>query len=417
MVAGARPSIYAVLDIGTVEAKALLVLVEGEKAGIVGAGRMGHQPGAIVNGSLADVKIAARACEQALAQAEAQTEVIVGERLVADKALLGISGPSLSSVCRSLEMRRPRPLEAMTENELRHAVQRAERAVLQQARDDLAHTGRQSDAAVGLVDADILHLAVDGERVINSIALKGAVVDVRLSNVLVPKAYLAAFSALANELELEMAAIACGACAVARIAHVTGRGDAIIVDVGGDCTDVLLVRNGGLEAIRTLPLAGAVVTRRVSRTLGIPPAGAEEVKRAYCANRLDQERCQELRTAIGVDVAAWLEALQAALRDMAGHGELPAQVFLCGGGAALPDVQRAARTSRWMGALPFARQPQVAMAQPGLQSNIVDLTHAASGEAYIVPASLAAWLVSSLRPAASGPQRILRQALHGMDLL
>ena len=343
--------------------------------------------------------------------------MIIGERLVADKAVLGISGPRLSSVCRSLEMRRPRPSEAMTESELRNAVQRAERAVLQQACDDLAQAGQASDAVVGLVDADILHLAVDGERVVNAVALKGAIVDVRLSNVLAPKAYLAAVSALANELELELAATVCGACAVARTVHMSGRGDAIIVDVGGDCTDVLLVRHGGLEAIRSLPLAGAAVTRRVGRTLGVPPAGAEEVKRAYCAKRLDDKRCEELATAISADIKAWLEALQDALGDMAGQGELPAQIFMCGGGAALPDVQSAARTHRWMSALPFARQPQVALAQPGLRSNVVDLTHAASGEAFVVPASLAAWLVSSLRPAASTPQRILRQALHGMDLL
>ena len=37
MVTGAKPSIYAVLDIGSVDAKALLVIVEGDKAGIVGA--------------------------------------------------------------------------------------------------------------------------------------------------------------------------------------------------------------------------------------------------------------------------------------------------------------------------------------------------------------------------------------------
>jgi cell division protein FtsA len=116
-------------------------------------------------------------------------------------------------------------------------------------------------------------------------------------------------------------------------------------------------------------------------------------------------------------VAAWLEALQATLKDMAGHGELPAQVFLCGGGAALPDVHRAARSHRWMQALPFARQPQVTTVQPGLQSNVVDLTHAAGSDAFVVPASLAAWLVQSLRPANSAPHRILKQVLHGMNLL
>ena len=56
MVSGAKPSIHAVLDIGTVEAKALIVLVEGDRAGIVGVGRRGHEPGAIVNGSLADAR-------------------------------------------------------------------------------------------------------------------------------------------------------------------------------------------------------------------------------------------------------------------------------------------------------------------------------------------------------------------------
>lgn len=416
MLAGNRPDLYAILDIGTVEAKALLVLIDGEKATLVGAGRQAHQPGAIANCSVADARLAATSCEAALAQAEAQTETVVGEKLVADRAVVGISGPMLTSTCLSMTVRRPRPQDKLTEAELRAVIQRAERLVLQKARETMAREAITSDVEVGLVDADILHVHMDGVPLTTTVALTGAQIDVRLSNILAPVGYLAMINSLVATLEMEPVAILAGCSAMTHMPVIAARGDGLIIDVGGECTDVVLVRQGGVENVQTLLMGGMSFTRRIARTLGVPMNAAEDIKKDYSNGRLEQERAAEIHTAIAPDVHTWIDGVQALLEEMARHEDLPAHMYLAGGGAALPDIERAVRLHPWLRVLSFVRSPQVAVLQ-AKSAGLTDSTRHAGGPGQVVPVSLAAWVVQSTRhETASMSQRILQQVIHGMGL-
>ena len=409
---GGRPNLYAVLDIGTTEAKALIVLVDKGKAIVVGAGRQPHQDGAIADASLADVTLAALACEQALAQAENLTEEVVGEKLVADHAVVGLSGPMLKSTCVSLALRRARPQQRISNRELQGIVQRAQRLALQQAREVMAEDRASAGIQVGLVDAVITRIMVDGYAVHSAIGAQGAQVEVCLSNVFAPTAYLVMASSVAARLDLETMAILSGVSSVAHMPSVVSRGDAIVVDIGGECTDVALVRRGGIESLQSLPLGGMSFTRRVSRTLGVPLAAAEETKRKYAEGRLDQSRTMELRLAFASDIQALVDGLRGMLKGMAGHNELPAHIFLSGGGSVLPDIQQAIRSHPWIHVLPFARHPQMTILQPRSIPNLNDGTRRL-GDVFGVPACLAACAVSQ---ADDAPQRILKQVLHGMGL-
>jgi cell division ATPase FtsA len=411
-----RPDLYAVLDIGTCEAKALLILVDHEQAAIIGAGKQAHEAGAIHQGSLNDARIAVKSCELALAQAEAQTETVAGEKLVADRVVIGISGPMLKSSCLSLPVRRPYAQDHISESEARSIVQRAERLVLQQARATMAEEMGGRDIEVGLVDADIHRILIDGYPVTNFLGATGEDVDVRLSNVFAPVAYLAAVSSVATQLDLQPVAILAGACAVARMAYITGRGDAIVIDGGGESTDIVLSRHGGIESIATLPLGSMSLTRKVMRTLGIPLAAAEDVKQKYAAGKLDQERTAELRNALAGDIQTWIDGIQALLEGMVKKEYLPASIYLSGGAAALPDLARALDAHPWLLSLPFAHQPQVTVIQSRF-AGLTDSTHKASGASFTVPVALASWAVQSARArTAKTPERLLKTVLNGMGL-
>ncbi len=417
LLSGGRPDIYAVLDIGTVEAKALLVVVEGDQASIVGAGRQAHQPGAVVNGILADAAIAARSCEAALARAEAQTETVAGETLVADRAIVGLCGPMLTGICLTLTTHRPRAHERMSEGELRSIIQRAERLVVQQAHTQIAAQTGGSAAEVGLVSADLIHVLVDGYPITHSVAVTGAQVDVRLSNIFASAASLADVNAVVTALDLEPVAVLSGCCALARLPAVGGRGDALVLDIGGECTDLALVRPGGIASLQTLPMGGASFTRRIGRALGIAGPAAEEIKKAYAGGRLDQARAAQLWAAMADDVHTWIDGIQALLEETAKREDLPAHIVVGGGGAALPDMERAIRLHPWTRLLSFERSPQVTLATSRWPVGLTDRTQQAGGHDFAVPAALAAWAVQLARPTSvSTPQRILQQVVHGMGL-
>lgn len=417
---GSQPDLYAILDIGTVEAKALLLLVEGERAAIVGAGKHPYEAGAMARGQVADLKLATDACERALSQAETESETVVGEKLVADKVVVGIPGSMLVSVAESLSVRRLRPQQPLTEKELRGIVLRAERAVLQEGRELAAKGpgGSGSEMDVGLIDADILHVVIDGLPLGTLSSTRGAQVDMRVCTLFAPADYLKTIGLLAHALELEVTAVRSTTCAIARAPYVTGRGDAIIVDVGGECTDVVVVRHGGIDGLRSMPLGAVAFTRRTGRAFGVPLPAAEEIKRAYAGGQLDAERSAELRSALASDVSTWIGGVQAALAELAADNDLPAAMYVSGGGAALPDVERALRKQRWLHVLPFAHEPQVTMLRAAVMSGLEDQAHLANSDSFVGALALATRTARSARTGpTSQPQQALNHVLHGMGLL
>lgn len=411
-----RPDLYAILDIGTCDAKALLILVDGEQAAIIGVGKQPHAAGAIENGSLNDTRLACQACEAALSEAEAQSEAEVGEKMVADRVVVGLNGPMLKSASLTFSTHRPQPRTRLTEAELRAIVQRAERLLLQQAREIMGREMVGQDIEIGLVDAEIQRILIDGYAVSNAVGVTGENVDVRLSNTFAPAAYLAAAGSIATALEMEPVAIRAGACSVTHLPYIAGRGDAIVIDAGGQSTDIVLARHGGIESIASVPLGGVALTRRVARTLGVPPAAGEDLKKSYAAAGLDQARMAELGSALAGDVQAWVDALVDALGAMAGKEDLPASIYLSGGAAMLPDLEHCLRAQPWLRLLPFEHPPQVTLLQPRVAA-LTDSTRRASDPSFVAAVALAAWIVQATRTrAANTPQRLLNHVLTGMGL-
>ncbi len=413
LLSGGQIQLWAVLDIGTVEAKALVVLVEDDRASIVGVGREVHGQEPVRDGAIADTQALAGACEKALAMAEAVTETVVGDKLVADRAVIGIAGPLLKSTYITLSAPRVRPMTSISEGELTALLHRAERLALQQARGELAMEMATPAPDVGLVDAELVQVLVDGYRVSSPVRLQGKQLEVRVSNVFAPLDYLAAVSSVATTLELEATAVVAGSCLVGRV---LGRGDGIIIDIGGACTDVVLHRGGGVERMGTLPIGGLAFTRQVARALGVPVAAAEEIKRSYSSGRLASSRAEEVHPAVVAGVRTWLDGVQTLLEEMAARDPLPPRIFLCGGGDALPDLGRATRSHPWARVLPFTRYPDIVLLQPNMVMGPVDRTGRLVGEAFVVPAALAAWAVQMTREEVALPQRALRSALHRMGL-
>ena len=158
-------------------------------------------------------------------------------------------------------------------------------------------------------------------------------------------------------------------------------------------------------------------TNRIAHTLGVPLNAAEEIKKNYSSGRLDQDRTAELRSAIAGDVQTWLDGVQALLEAMSRQDDLPAHMYLGGGGAALPDIERAMRLHSWLTVLSFVRSPQVSVLQAKSITGLTDSTRHAGGPGHAVPVSLAALAVQPARTqTANAPQRILQQVIHGMGL-
>src|SRR5260370_4632428 len=115
-----------------------------------------------------------------------------------------------------------------------------------------------SEVNVKLVHSAITSVMVDGYAVSNPLDFQGRVLDITVFNTFAPLTHIGALQTIAQDLDLELAAMVAEPYALARgcatdeIYEFGG----VFIDVCGGTTDVALVRNGGISGTRVVALPG-----------------------------------------------------------------------------------------------------------------------------------------------------------------
>ena len=101
--------------------------------------------------------------------------------------------------------------------------------------------------------------------------------------------------------------------------------------------------------------------------------------------------------------------------DLAAGELLPGRVFLCGGGAQLPEIAAALDGDAWWRRLPFARRPQVRALSPDEVVGIQDGTGRLTTRQDVTPMALAhqALLINATGNVA---ERAMRGAVRSLEL-
>jgi cell division protein FtsA len=165
-------------------------------------------------------------------------------------------------------------------------------------------------------------------------------------------------------------------------------GGALFIDVGGGTTDVALVRQGGVEGTRMFALGGRAFTKSLADRLELPFQRAEELKVDF-AKGVEVERLELVGQVVGEDVAVWTAGVELVLEEFGKEGLLPGRIYLCGGGARLPQIGQALSRPEFARGLPFARPPQVEAIAPGQVARIADATQLLVDEQDVPPLGLA----------------------------
>src|SRR5439155_8860767 len=194
----------------------------------------------------------------------------------------------------------------------------------------------------------------------------------------------------ASQLDLELLEIVAEPYAVARVlgSEQVRQAGALFVDVGGGTTDVALVRGGGIEGTRMFALGGRAFTKSLADRLDLPFARAEQLKVDY-ARGLLVERHDDVARIVGEDVAVWAAGVGLVMEELSGGDLLPGRIYMCGGGAALPEIPTALRGEAFWRHLPFSRPPEVTLITPDQVKALTDETHLLVDQQAVTPMGLA----------------------------
>ncbi|MEK9155730.1 MAG: cell division FtsA domain-containing protein, partial [Patescibacteria group bacterium] len=375
------------LDIGTEFVKVLIFRIEDTKAHIIGAGRQRQRLSDMQGGKVTDISGVIENCEKALEQAYNQA------RVLPKQCVIGIAGELVKGSTVNVHYKRDDPKAKIDLKELKYIIEQVQAKSFEKTRSELVWETGYSEIDVKLVNSAIVDVRIDGYRVTNPLGFQGRDVSVGIFNAFAPIVHSGALQTIAEDLGLDLLAIAAEPYAVARCVGLDDSTEfsAIFIDVGGGTTDIAVVRGGGLEGTKMFALGGRVFTKSIADTCDLSFVEAEKLKIDYSLGQLDKDSLERNRIAkvIEADCEVWLSGVELALEEFANVDLLPSRILLCGGGSLLPEMREHLAKKGWVKNLPFAKPPKVDFIKPEQVAAVVDETDQLQDAQDVTPMALA----------------------------
>lgn len=380
------------LDIGTEFVKALVVKINSEtkKGEVVGVNFEPQKISHMIAGAVTDISGVSLTCKKAIEQAqkEAQTKV--------SQAVIGIAGEFVKGATLTFSHLREEAEQKIELPELKNIIQKVQWKAFNKIRQDLAEETGISEIEVKLINAAVVDVKIDGYQVTNPLGFQGKEIILSIFNAYAPLIHLGALNSIAKELKLELLFVAAEPYAIAKSVQIDYRGDAVFVDIGGGTTDIAVLRQGGLEGIKSIALGGRAFTKRLAENLGVGFDEAEQIKLKYSQGELSSLVKKKISQLFGPDINIWLSGVNLALNEFSQLSPLPSKILLCGGGSSLPGIKKGLEAGEWMTNLPMLQRPEVNFIDPEEIINAQDKTGKLKEPKDVTPLALASLAVETI---------------------
>ena len=154
------------------------------------------------------------------------------------------------------------------------------------------------------------------------------------------------------------------AAVIGIVPEVLGLRDAFLVDVGGEETSLMLLRNGSLLQFIYFSMGVGLFVKGIAKIAGVSLEEAEDQRRQYLQGITDPARREKLTQFLsGESEEGKKKFLET--RDSFYHiGLLPEDVVLFGGGAEMPEIRTILRDPEWIKGFSYVEEPRVRVFDP-----------------------------------------------------
>ena len=365
------------IDIGTGTVKVLIFKIDPkeEKGIIIGAGKERYAEKNFQDETLADFEGILSACRKAIEKAGRAAGAIP------KKAIIGVGGEFIKGKTTAVTYERANPKLKINQSELKNIIHKAQWRALDIIKRDLSRETGRGAGEIKLINAVITGIRIDGYQVSNPLGFQGKNISMSIFNGYASLVHLGALQNIAGGLDIELLDIVSEPYAITKFALKEDpfKSDAIFINVGEKATDVILARNGNIEESKIFSMGGRIFTERLAGELSVDFEKAEEIKISYSKNQLSDELSGKIGKIFSADGGVWLSGVKLSLAEFSETDLLPSNILLCGGGSALPIIEKSLRKSSWTKNLPFAKKLKIAFTRPGEAINITDKTEKLNG--------------------------------------
>jgi cell division protein FtsA len=373
------------LDIGTEYVKALIGRVHDDGIDIIGVGRAHQGLADMQAGAVADIGAVVENCDAALNEAEKQAGVS------ARGAIIGIAGELVKGTTTTVRVARKAPNKALDMPEVERIIKLVQERAEAKAKKELAWELGGKNIDVRLVNSALVGIEIDGYQVTNPIGFQGRDVVVQLYTAFAPLVHIGALERVAEQLDLELIAVAAEPFAVARSVIGDDQSNtmsAVLMDVGGGTTDIAVINDGGVQGTKMFGIGGRAYTRSIERSLSVEFDLAEKLKVGLAEHKVAQRQVPAVESALKKTLDVWMSGVELALGEFTKLDHLPHRLLLCGGGSSLDMLMDRLHDSDWYTHLPFTRKPVVQHIHPEQVVGITDTTGAVSDHTFITAMGL-----------------------------
>lgn len=398
---GNQDQFVVALDIGTENVKALIGRVGGEQIEIVGAGRAHQGLADMQAGAIADIAGVVRNCDIALNQAEQQAGVSVRT------AVIGIAGELVKGTTTTVRCARKNPTRPLDLEEMENIIGLVQKRAEERAKQQLAYELGGKEVEIRLVNSALVNIDIDGYPVTNPVGFQGKEVLVQLYTAFAPMIHIGALERTAQELDLDLLAVAAEPFAVSR--SVIGNDanstmSAILMDVGGGTTDIAVINEGGVQGTKMFGIGGRAFTKSIERDLGMEFTDAEELKLSLDSNKVPAHKQAAARKSLDKTLSVWINGVDLALSEFNKLDHLPQRILLCGGGSSLDQMVDLLEQTAWYKQLPFTKKPIINHIHPHQVVGMTDKTGTVNDHTFITAMGLLRVGVDTLTQGDGGRQ-------------
>lgn len=278
--------------------------------------------------------------------------------------LIGLSSPFYISKTVHIIQKREDAAKPIISEELQALRKRTEDAFTEETKK------RVGGDAIVLFTARVLKTYVNGYRVENPIGSTGTVLELFLhfeaTTQVIQNDFIACFAGRFPLLVPRFVSIP-----LAHFYVLSNIFDAeagfLVIDIGGEVSDISLTVNGVLERISTLPFGSNMFLRQATALLHISSQDASFIVSRYAEHTLESSYMKRLEPLITDFRTMWRERLLTVLGLYAEQYEIPSRV-LCTGGGVLPFHQELFLEDVWDSFVP-QKKMIVSVATPAFLEN------------------------------------------------
>ncbi len=257
---------------------------------------------------------------------------------------------------------------------------------------DLA--SREKSGLYHIINGMLQQVKIDGYVISNPLGFKGQNIQLMNFLFLLKEQERKFWLDISSGLKLSLHTIIPSIWATMRsqMRHTIHGYEGIFMDVGGNSTDILLVRDSIVESMKTINSGGRVFTKAISEIFEIDEEEALQMQLKYERGSLDDSAVKKIDSGLKDHVFAFREQIIRSLQDLGGNADLPSKIYLVGGGMKFGLLPRTLMETNWPDYLPFNGNPQIEVLLANEITDVVDLTKELNGPEFVPLLASARWI-------------------------